>query len=191
MSRLAGGFDLARVIVDILGLQEFDKTGIYIQRSRGSPLEISFAAHKPTRVPNDAFLLMLQHVNQLKALTLYGTSDNIHNLVKRFDSPAPLLEKLDIRAVHLDPAVVESTVFGGNLSSLRKLRLWGGFISLPWRNMSNLTTLEIRGGTSYDVSMTQLLDFFERTPLLRQIRLIDSLLDSSNAPAERVVSLPP
>jgi hypothetical protein len=39
------------------------------------------------------------------------------------------------------------------------------------------------------ISMTQLLDFFERAPRLREIKLMDSLPDSSNAPAERGVHL--
>ena len=173
-----------------LDCENLDKTGVYIQHSRGSPLEVSFAACGPTRLPKDTFRLVLQHIDRLKALTLYGTSHSILNLVKRFSLPAPLLEKLDIRVLSLDSATVTSTIFGGNLSSLRELRLWGVLTSLPWKNMSNLTTLDFHGGSDDNISTTQLLNFFEHAPLLSHIRLIDSLPDSSNAPAERVVSLP-
>jgi len=170
-----------------LDCKNLDKTGVSIQRSRGSPLEVSFAACGPTRLPKDTFLLVLRHVNQLKALTLYGTSYNIPEIAD-FSSPAPLLKKLDIRVLTLDTATLKSTIFGGNLSSLRELRLWGVLTSLPWRNMSNLTTLDFQMGFG-NISTTRLLDFFEHAPLLRDIKLIDSLPDYSNAPAERLVSL--
>ena len=166
-----------------------NKTGTYIQRSRGSPLEVSLVARGPTPLPKDALLLVLQHISRFKALTLYGTSLTIPNLVKHFNSPAPLLEKLDIRVLSLESAAVKGTIFGGNLSSLRELRLWGVLTNLPWKNMSNLTILDFHGGSGDNISATQLLDFFEHAPLLRDIRLVDTLPDSSNVPAERAVSL--
>jgi hypothetical protein len=73
--------------------------------------------------------------------------------------------------------------------SLRELRLSGVLTDLPWANLSNLTTFDFRKIPSNTVSVNFLLDFFERAPL-RQITLCDSLPDASDAPAERVVSLP-
>ena len=173
-----------------LDCRNLDKTGVYIQRSRESSLEVFVAARGSTRLPHDTLLLVLRHINRLRALTLLGTSHNIHKLVKHFSSPAPLLGKLTIRVLSPDPATVESTIFGGNLSSLRELRLWGGFTGLPWKNMTSLTILDLHGDSSNNISITQLLNFFERAHLLYEIRLTNSLPDSSNAPAERVVSLP-
>jgi len=173
-----------------LDCENSDKTGAYIQRSRGSPLEVSLAARGPTHPPKDVLLLVLQHISRFKALTVYGTPLTVPNLVKHFNSPAPLLEKLDIPVLSLGSAPVKSTIFGGNLSSLRKLRLWGVFTSLPWKTMSNLTILDFDGGSGDKISATQLLNFFEHAPLLRDIKLTAALPDSSNAPAERVVSLP-
>jgi len=170
-----------------LDCRDPDKTGVYIQRSRGSPLEIYFAPRGRTCLPHNALLLLSKNINRSKALTLAGCSPNIPELIKRFGSPAPLLENLFIDVIDLDLTAVESTIFGGNLSLLRELRLWGVLTTLPWKNMSNLTTLDLRWG-SYD--NTQLLNFFEHTPLLRKIALANMFPDPSNAPAKRVVSLP-
>ena len=81
-------------------------------------------------------------------------------------------------------------MFNGNISSLHELRLAGVITDLPWRNLSNLTMFDFRRVSGNDISTTQLLDFFEHAPLIHEIRLKNSLPNSSNAAAERVVSLP-
>ena len=160
------------------------KTRVYIERSRGSPLEIFLTTHKYHR---NAFLLTVPHIDRLKALTLSGGSGHkLLKLIKHLGSSAPLLDKLEI-IVQKSDVTIKNALFGGNLSSLRELRLSRIHINLPWRDLSNLTTFDFRWVPG--ASVTQLLDCFEHAPL-REIWLIESLPDSSDAPAERVVSLP-
>ena len=161
-----------------------DRTGVYVQRSRGAPLEICLD------VPDDALLMTLPLIGRLKALKLLGFSQDVLRLTEHFSSPAPLLEKLEIDVLGYYPAAVKNTLFDGNLSSLRELSLQGVFTNLPWQNLSNLTTFDFRRVPSDAVSVTQLLDLFLRAPLLREIKLGESLPSSSDAPTERVVSLP-
>ena len=164
---------------------DLDKTNAYIQRSRGSPLEIYLTAH----YHHDALLLTLPLIGRLKALTL-SRSRHVLRLTKHFRSHAPLLEKLDIQAQGASVIPLESAIFGGNLSSLRELRLYAILTDLPWKNLTNLTASEFCQVPGDEISVTLLLDFFEHAPLLRKIELVDSLPDFSNAPPKRAVSLP-
>ena len=54
----------------------------------------------------------------------------------------------------------------------------------------NLTTFKLCYVPEDQILLTQLPDFFESTPYIRDIHLCDSIPNSSNASAERVVSLP-
>ena len=166
-----------------------DKTNVYIQRSRDSPLDVSVFAPKHM-CRYGGFELTLPLISRFKTLALSGSSRNVSGLTRHLGSPAPLLEKLDIQAHSSSPVFFESNIFGGNLSSLRELRLHWVFTNLPWRDMINLTRFDFHPSPGVSVSVTQLLDFFEHAPLLREIKLVDSLPHSSNAPAERVMPLP-
>ena len=172
-----------------LDCTDLDKTNAYIRRSNDAPLEICLEAHEDAHYSNDALLLTLPHIGRLEALTLVGFSGNLDilKLTEHFGSRAPILGKLDICI--FDDTPVEITVFDGDLSPLRKLRLEGVLTNLPWRNLTNLTTFDFCRVSGDDISTIQLLDFFEHAPLLREIKLTNSLPNSSNA-AERVVSLP-
>lgn len=164
-----------------------DKTRVYLERSKKSPLEIWLKEGEYTRNLGDTFLLTVPHTNRFKAVTLSGSPNNILKVTKHFCSPAPLLEKLVIHIRDTQAAPIEITLFGGNLQSLRELRLHEVRTDLPWKNLSNLTTFDLRWVSN--TTVTQLLDFFERAPLLSKIKLVDTLLDSSSVPDERVVSL--
>jgi len=174
-----------------LDCKDLDKTSVYIQRSRKSPLEVRI-----NRDYLEILLLVAPHVGRLKALTLsfVGRVWDIRRLIEYFSSTAPLLEKLAIN-VYGTPisksnrSLFGSTFLGGNLSSLRELRFNDFRTDLPWKNMSNLTLFEFRR-SGPKTSITQLLDFFEQAPLLREIKIFYSFPLSSDAPAERVVSLP-
>jgi len=149
-----------------LACEDFDKTSVYIQRSKQSPLEVQIDQEN-----FEMLLLVEPHVGRLKALTLSFFGRDASRLTKHLSSTAPILEKLAIH-VHnpdiseFDSALFESTLLGGNLSSLRELRLSGLHTNLPWQNMSNLTFFKFRQAGS-KTSITQLLDFFEHAPLLR------------------------
>ena len=185
------GFFISRASLwTFLDCMDLDRTHAYLERSKTAPLEVRVVKEY---VPFDAFRLAIPHICRLKALTLCGSS---HNILKFVDhlvspiSPAPLLEKLEIRVRGSRPAAIESTLFDGDLRSLRELRLHGVITDLPWKNLSNLTTFYIRQISDDGIPVTRLLDFFEHAPLLREIKLMDSLPDSSDAPTQRVVSLP-
>ena len=171
-----------------LDCTDLDKTNAYIQRSRGSPLEISFAP-PGLLCRRDAFDLTLPFIGRFKALTLSGFSRNIIELTKHLGTPAPLLDKLDIQVRTPDAVTNEGILFGGDLSSLRELCLHGIIPDLPWQNMTNVTTFDFRHAPEYSITTTQLLNFFEHAPLC-EITLVESFPHSSDAPAERTVSLP-
>ena len=81
-------------------------------------------------------------------------------------------------------------LFNGEISSLREFSLAGVITPLSWRRLSNLTVFNLCHVPRDEIRLTQLLDFFEFTPHLHHIQLPDSIPNSSNAPIERVVSLP-
>ena len=81
-------------------------------------------------------------------------------------------------------------LFSGDLSSLRELSLAGVFTSLPRKEMPNLTTFTLCDIPKDRFPLTRLLNFFESAPYIRYIDLRNSIPSSSDAPAERVVSLP-
>lgn len=89
--------------------------------------------------------------------------------------PAPLLESLAIEAESESSSqwshAIPSTLFGGDLSSLRKLCLERISTVLPWRNMINLTSFTLRGTAPGDLPIGNLLDFFESAPNLCDIEL--------------------
>ena len=112
-----------------LDCTDLGKTNVYIQRSRGSLIEISIAT---TERRPDAFCLVHSFIGRFKTLTLSGFAYDIVKLVGYLSSPSPLLEKLDIQVRNCGYATIEGTLLGGNLLSLRELRLYG-VNSLKWR----------------------------------------------------------
>jgi hypothetical protein len=82
--------------------------------------------------------------------------------------------------------VLASTIFNGDLSSLRALRLESVRTELPWRNMVNLTSFTLYFASAGDVG--KLLDFFESAPRLRKIDLFHVTLISGGENG-RLVSL--
>ena len=165
----------------------FDKTRVYLKRSKTSPLDIYLDEED---FLNDAFLLTVPHLNRLGSLFLSGPPDALPRLIKYLGSPSPLLRKLSLSVDGSEEVVLQDTFFGGDLSSLRELRLDGVITNLAWENMSNLGTFVLLNVSADKISVTQLLNFFERAPLLHSIRLQAALPSSSNAPPGRVVPLP-
>ena len=89
--------------------------------------------------------------------------------------PAPRLESLKIGvececSPHRGP-MIPHNLLGGDLSSLRKLRLQCVRTELPWRNMRNLTSFTLRYTLPGDSSVGRLLDFFASASGLRKVRL--------------------
>ena len=172
-----------------LDCKNIEKTRVYVERSKSSPLNVYIRGGRNTPFPSDAFLLMIPHLSRLRSLSLFGSSGNLTNIINQhLHCPAPSLEELKIRFTGAQ-CPIEATIFDGNLSSLRELRLSGVLTSLPWGNLQNLTTFYLRNNPK-KVHVTQLLDFFECAPLLSNITLWNASSSKSDAPHGRVVSLP-
>ena len=172
-----------------LNCTHVEKTRIYVERSKLSPLDISIR-DKDTPFLSDAFLLTIPHLTRLRSLSIFGLSRNLVGVINQhLHYPAPSLEKLKISFVGA-PRPIEGTTFDGDLSSLRDLRLSGVLTNLPWVNLPNLTTFYFRNVPSDKVSVTQLLDFFEHAPFLRNVTLTQASSTTSDAPLGRAVTLP-
>ena len=177
-----------------------EKTRVYIERSRSSPLEVHIGGYSEDSLDLEddisdlseaALHLMVPHFGRLKILYVRTTSISVPPVfVEHFSRRFPVLEKLTIESVcHYLPPLPEE-LFDGDLSSLRELSLDGILPPVPRKGMPNLTTLTLRCMPKGKSLLTRLLNLFEYSPHIRYIRLSDLIPDSSEAPAERVVSLP-
>ena len=168
-----------------------DKTKTYIERSKPYPLEICLGPVKDTSRLEEALILAATHISRIGTMSVSGNPTQVLPiLVERFSCSVPLLEKLNVSIVCNQVLALPDKLFDGDLSSLHELPLAGFITSISWRGLSNLTTFELCRVPEDKILLTQLLDFFESAPHLRCIKLHDSIPNSSNAPAERVVSLP-
>ena len=170
-----------------------DETKTYIERSKTSPLEIYLQCRTNSSYGDEALILAAEHVGRLRTLSTKGDlAQVLIALVKHFSCPVPPLGKLTIKHFHFyGPApTLPNELFNGDLSSLHKLCLLGAITPLPWRGLSNLTTFRLCCIPEDKILLNQLLGFLESAPNLRHIYLYDSIPNSSNAPANRLVSLP-
>ena len=149
-----------------------DKTRTYLERSKSSPIDLSLIRSQDIS-SEDPFFQIIPHVTgRLRFLSIRGPSENIHAITSHLSHPAPLLENLSIcyngRTLYHHPDL-PSTLFNGDLSSLRTLRLVLVRTELPWRNMINLTSFTLSHTPPGTVSVGQLLDFFESAPYLEEV----------------------
>ena len=164
-----------------LDFASIEKIRTYIRRSKSSPLKFYLGYNGNI---DDVFPLMIPHIHRLKSLTVNTRA--LPSILRHFRCHTPLLEKLDINSVG-DP-VLDGTLFNGDLSSLRELRLHRVVTQFPWKNLANLRVVDLnphfhRYGT------TQILNFFESAPLLHTVSLRYPMPDYSDAPPGRIVSL--
>ena len=114
-------------------------------------------------------------IDRLRSLTLKVAPRDLEDVASRLSSPAPILEYLwlcaDVRFESEWHPRLPLEFFGSDLSSLRKLCLYCVNTKLPWRNMVNLTWLEVGYMSSDVISATELLDFLESAPRLQQVSL--------------------
>ena len=163
-----------------------NKTRLYLERSKTSPLRI----HLQEWFFNNAFLLAVPHLDRLGSLFLSGPSNHLRRFIQHFDYPSPLLKTLSLIVSSDEDVVLQDSIFGGDLSSLRKLHLDGVIPNLAWKNMPNLRTFNLCNLPADKISVTQLLDFFECAPLLCEILLDEAFPEFSDAPPGRIVPLP-
>ena len=161
-----------------------DKTRVYLERSKSSPINLSLR-RDDVLPPGDPFLQVVPHlIGRLKSLSIAGRFANPQDRV-------PLLEWLDADSgSSLGPShqPIVTTLFEGDLSSLRELYLQSVRTELPWRNMVNLTSLTLSHMSPSDLSITQLLDFFEGAPRLCDI-ILTSATPTTGGQDGRLVSL--
>ena len=155
--------------------EDINKTLVYLNRSGSSPISVQLKRNKDLP-PHDPFFQVIPHtITRLKSVTIRGTPENIQKSTAQLFHPAPLLESLTIEAKgECSPQrgpVIPTTLFGGDLSSLRELRLQCICTELPWRNMVNLTLFTLGYTSPGDSSFGRLLDFFESAPRLSKVRL--------------------
>jgi len=165
------------------------KTHAYVKRSRSLPLEAIIKKAEDETSLVDAFLPAVPHITRFKSLTITGTSDLLQSLTEHLTLATPLLEKLVINSTCKTAPVLDDLLFNRDLSSLRILSLGGVTTRLPWKNLRNLTTFELRSEPGNKITVMRLLDFFASTPHLRDITLRKSIPTSSNASSTRVVPL--
>ena len=173
------------------GCENADKIRVYLERSKSSPIHLRVFRGQPL-LPNDPFLeIDPPAISRLKSIEVHGWLDPVQEIIPRLSHPAPLLESLTIKADRSPRLgripVVTNTLFDGDLSSLRELCLHRVHTELPWRNLVNLTSFTL-AFLPPGSSTTQLLDFFESAPRLRQVELIyvsPAPIDQN----ERIVSL--
>ena len=169
-----------------LDFTNVDKTRVYIERSKSSPLKIRIKSGEGSSFSNDAFSLVLPHLHKLKSLNV--SAGVIPDIFEHFRYHAPLLKEFTIDITGSSNPVLDNELFNGDLSSLRKLSLGGVITDLPWKNVANLQVFILVSQTPGH-EITQLLDFLESAPLLHTIELRNTIPASSNASPERVVSL--
>ena len=165
-----------------------DKTRAYVGRSKAAPLEVWLEDTYDSFYSKEAFLLVTPHINRLQYLTII-TDGPQEDLISHCFRHAPLLKALHISTTFAT-SVLSGAFLEGDLPSLHSLRLDGVITQLHWRNVSNLVKFELGRVPVDRIFMTQFLDFFEKAPLLHTILLEDSIPSSSDAPPERIASLP-
>jgi len=153
--------------------EDLDKTLVYLERSKSSPINLSLYRDNDPFLNDPLFHVIPHAVGRLKSLSVRGTPWNLRDITSQLSRRAPLLEEMSIHGScgfePEDNLVLTSALFDGDLSSLCKLHLEHVITDLAWRNMANLASLVLVH--TFPVSMGQLLDFFESAPHLREVNL--------------------
>ncbi|KAF9789217.1 hypothetical protein BJ322DRAFT_1177101 [Thelephora terrestris] len=149
------------------------------------PKEVAKVAKEFAKNPTSPELEALQRtMGQLKTLTVDGRPEYLNGFISHLSNTEPLLEWLELDGF----SSALPGLFTRDLSSLHGLRLCQVKTELPWRNMTNLTSLYLQSVLP-KISITQLLDFFEGALRLRTIALIYTI-SSSSGQVGQLVSLP-
>ena len=151
-----------------------EKTRVYLERSKSTPINL-WLERDDGLLPNDPFLQIAPHaLSRLRHLFIGTTPDHLQEITNYLSHPAPLLEELNIFGSTNDPFLnpaLATTLFDGDFSSLHSLCLHSVGTELPWRNMVNLTSFALGYVFEPEVTIGQLLDFFESAPRLFDVEL--------------------
>ena len=172
--------------------QDMDKTRVYLERSKSSPISLQIDRTDGLSPQDPLFQVIPSATSRLKFLCVRTTPESIGHIATHLSHPAPLLEYLRIDCGYgpepTSNPVLTTSLFNGNLSSLHTLGLQHVRTKLPWRNMINLTWLTLDDIPLGEFSIGQLLDFFESAPYLKNVQL-QSSTPTSGAQGGRLVSL--
>ena len=160
---------------------------MWIWRTDGRP------PHDLFLPPHDPFLEVISHaIGRLKSLSITASLKILPDITAQLSLPAPLLESLSLcggyRTRTLYNPALATSLFNGDLSSLRVLHLQCVRTELPRRNMVNLTSFTLCYTLTHEISIGQLLDFLESAPRLRHVELHDAPFISGDQNG-RLVSL--
>jgi len=168
-----------------------DEARVYLGRSKSSPISLSLCRDNLMSPSDPFFQIVPQAVGRIKSLSVDGVPENLQDITAHLTPPAPFLTRLsicgDCQRMSRNP-VLTSTLFNGDLSSLRELSLDCVRTELPWRNMVNLTSFVLAHMPPGEVSVRQLLGFFESAPQLLEVDLLFST-PTSGPQDGRLVSL--
>jgi hypothetical protein len=153
-----------------LDCENADKTRVYLERSKSSPITLWLDRGERLLADDPFFEIDPRAISHLKYLDIQGSTKNLQDITRQLSHPAPLLEKLTIEIDAIGP-VVTTALFNGDFSSLRELILRCIHTSLPWKNMVNLTFFLLAYPPPGEISTGQLLDFFDSAPHLREVEL--------------------
>ena len=126
--------------------------------------------------PHDPPLQIIPHATRrLERLSLRASPEAMGDIAIHLSRPAPILEHLLMECgCGFRPTshfVLTPSLFSGNLSSLRFLHLNYVRTELPWRNMVNLMSFTLCNIPLGDISIGQLLHFFECAPHPKNVEL--------------------
>ena len=90
----------------------------------------------------------ISHIGRVKSLSIPSWDSSLtrfplETLVHSFSRPVPLLERLEINLVFSRTPPFRRTLFDGDLSLLRELKMAGFFAPLPWESMGNLVIFDL------------------------------------------------
>lgn len=172
-----------------IDLDQIYNAQIFLVRSNEAPVDVEI-----TQVPTEMQLSVLSTCSsRIRSLNISSSAVR-ENLLTRFsDTPAPLMRNLRITRAPWSSTYSQlpSTLFTGNLPSLRTLVLADISSDLTHFILPNLTTFELRHVTnsSATLSLSSLLDLFERSPFLENLHFnYHSRYDDTVAP-KRVIAL--
>ena len=170
-----------------------NKIHTYLERSKSSPINLRLRLDCG-RCDCDTFFQVIPHaIGRLKSMFVEVTWGALQDITAQLSRPEPLLEMLEIDGgsgfVPRRYPELTTALFDGDLSSLCVFCLAFVRTELPWRNMTTLTSFALRHTPPDDITIRQLLDFFEGAPCLREIELTAATL-TSGAQDGRLVSFP-
>ena len=157
-----------------LDCSDHEKTRIYLERSKSSPINLTLRRCKTIASDDPIFQIIPDFTGRLKFVFITTTPANIRAIAPHLSHPAPLLQFLEVSAdkgIHPNDhhPTLTPTLFNGDLSLLHALHLNMVRTELPWGNMANLTTFSLR--CAKGVAVGPLLDFFDSAPRLREVFL--------------------